>query len=266
MKIVLSVLIAAGLGASGAAWAYPGGTPAYQTDAAPFCASCHSSRSVGALAGAPGGRAEKELAENKHLALIRAGEADYSALEPAQREELARQIAALDAASTVAVDAPEAVAPGATFQVTVAVTGGAGPAVGVALVDADHRWLARPAPSTGWFVAAPPVVTGQDLQGQVEWLSRRPEAAGRNLAYVNVTGISSDASKKEWAKAKVVYTLRAPAVPGTYPLAAAFWYGTEKGSPLGYTTDPIRGKMVRGGFGGHSGRVLFSPVLQIKVE
>ena len=32
--------------------AYPGGTPVYQTDAAPFCASCHSSRSADALAGA----------------------------------------------------------------------------------------------------------------------------------------------------------------------------------------------------------------------
>jgi cytochrome c553 len=27
--------------------AYPGGTPNYQTDAAPFCASCHSSRGSG---------------------------------------------------------------------------------------------------------------------------------------------------------------------------------------------------------------------------
>ena len=133
-------------------------------------------------------------------------------------------------------------------------------------VDADHRWHARPAPSAGWFVVDAPVITGQDFEDQVEWLSRRPEAAGRNLSYVNVAGISSDASKKEWGQAKVVYTLRAPSLPGSYPLAAAYWYGTEKGSPLGYTTDPIRGKMVRGGFGGHSGRVLFTPVLRIKVE
>ena len=32
--------------------AYPGGTPSYQTDIAPFCAACHSSVSVAALAGA----------------------------------------------------------------------------------------------------------------------------------------------------------------------------------------------------------------------
>ena len=32
--------------------AYPGGTPSFQTDAAPYCASCHSSRDAAVLAGA----------------------------------------------------------------------------------------------------------------------------------------------------------------------------------------------------------------------
>ena len=36
-----------------AALAYPGGTPSYQTDVAPFCASCHSSRSADYLAETP---------------------------------------------------------------------------------------------------------------------------------------------------------------------------------------------------------------------
>ena len=39
--------------------AYPGGTPTFQTDAAPFCAGCHASRTVEMLAGAPGGRASR---------------------------------------------------------------------------------------------------------------------------------------------------------------------------------------------------------------
>ncbi len=263
---ITAVAVAALLLAPGAAFAYPGGTPGYQTDAAPFCASCHSSRTEEELAGAPGDRAVKELVENKHLALIRAGEGGYGELTPAQRAELIEHVRALDAASGIQMTAPARVAPGEVFTVTVHVTGGAGPAVGVGLVDAAHRWLARPAASAGWFVAAPPMITGQDFKEQTGWLDRRPEAMGRNLSFVNVTGIASDASKQEWGRAAVVFTLRAPQEPGTYPLAAAYWYGTEKGSPLGYTEDPIRGKLVRGGFGGASGRVLFTPVSRVKVH
>lgn len=255
----------AALALPGVARAYPGGTPGYQTDAAPYCASCHSSRSVEALAGVAGDRAGKELVDAKHLAQIRAGEAGYAELGAAERAQLIAHIEALDAASTVELDAPAKVAPGATFKVTVNVTGGAGPAVGVALVDASHRWLARPAPSAGWRVVEPPAITGQDFKEQTEWLHRRPEALGRNLAFVNVLGIESHADKEEWGRANVVFTLRAPSAPGRYPLAASYWYGTEKASPLGYTVDPIRGKLTRGGFGGASGRVLFTPVRQIEV-
>ena len=56
--------------------AYPGGTPSYQTDAAPFCASCHSSRNVEMLEGA-GERAEKYVAERKHIAVILSGQKGY---------------------------------------------------------------------------------------------------------------------------------------------------------------------------------------------
>ena len=51
---------------------------------------------------------------------------------------------------------PARVAPGGVFEVTVRVTGGAGPVVGVALVDAAHRYHARPAPGVGWHVEGPP--------------------------------------------------------------------------------------------------------------
>jgi cytochrome c553 len=246
--------------------AYPGGTPGFQTDAAPFCASCHSSRSVEMLAGAPGDRATKELAENKHLALILAGEGGYGQLSAEQRNELADHVRALDAASTVTVKAPAKVAPGESFRVTVDVTGGAGPAVGIALVDTAHRWLARPAPGVGWSVVQPPTILGQDFQEQADWLARRPEPLARNLSFVNVTGLRSDAAAGDWARAQVVWTLRAPPEAGSYPLAAAYWYGTEKASPLGIVEDPIRGKLIRGGFAGHSGRILFSEVQRIQVQ
>jgi predicted nucleic acid-binding protein len=248
-----------------AALAYPGGTPNYQTDAAPFCASCHASLEVEALAGA-GERAEKELAERKHISVIVSGQQGYSSLSEADRNTLISQIRALDEASTVVLEAPAAVKAGETFRATVRVTGGAGPAVGVALVDSNHRWYARPAPSAGWSVVATPEITGADGQPRNDWLEKRPDSAGRNLSFVNVGGISSDSALKKWDSATVVFTLRAPDRPGSYPLAAAYWYGTEKSTLLGYTTNAMGQKEVRGGFGGGSGRLLFTTVSQIQVQ
>jgi hypothetical protein len=248
-----------------AAAAYPGGTPDFQTDAAPFCAGCHSSRSADALAGA-GDRAEKEVAENKHLAVVLSGAKGYASLTEIDRHALAEQIRALDEASTVKLAAPATLQPGQSFDVRVDVTGGAGPVVGIALVDRSHRWYARPASSAGWRVVAPPKITGPDGQPQTEWLARRPEGVDRNLSFVNVTKIASDSSTRSWSKASVTFTLRAPDRAGTYPLAAVYLYGTEKSTVLGYTTNPLGQKEPRGGFTGGSGRVLFTPVQMITVK
>ncbi len=248
-----------------AALGYPGGTPSYQTDAAPFCASCHSSRNAEMLEGG-GERAEKYVAERKHIAVILSGQKGYESLSESDRETLADQIRALDEASTVTLAAPASVKPGQTLEVRVDVTGGAGPVVGVALVDRAHRWYARPASSAGWTVAAPPQITGPDGQPQQKWLSKRPEAAGRNLSFVNIEGISSNSATGRWASASVLFTLRAPARPGSYPLAAVYLYGTEKSTVLGYTTDPLGREEVRGGYGGGSGRVLFTEVSTIEVQ
>jgi hypothetical protein len=247
-----------------AAGAYPGGTPSYQTDAAPFCAGCHSSRSVEMLDGA-GERAQKELTERKHISLILSGQKNYESLTEPDRKTLVGQIRALDEASTVKIAAPAQVQAGTTFEVRVDVTGGAGPVVGVALVDRAHRWYARPAPSAGWAVAAPPAIVGPDGQPQDAWLGKRPESAGREVSYVNITAWESNSAAAEWATGSVTFTLRAPAAPGTYPLAAAYLYGTEKSTVLGYTTNAVGWKEPRGGVGGGSGRVLFSDVLQIQV-
>ena len=253
------------LAAPGVSLAYPGGTPSFQTDAAPYCAGCHSSRSDAALAGA-GERAAKEVAERKHLSVLLSGQKGYASLTEADRRALGDQIRALDEASTVTLAAPASLLPGQSFDVRVDVTGGAGPVVGIMLVDRDHRWFARPASSAGWRVIAPPQITGPDGQLQTEWLSRRPEADGRNISYVNVEKIASDSAAKKWSKASVVFTLRAPDHPGVYPLAAVFLYGTEKSSVLGYTTDPVGNKEPRGGLTGGSGRVLFTPVQTITVK
>lgn len=263
-KIALAPVVLA-LCAVGAR-AYPGGTPDFQTDAAPYCASCHSAANAEMLAGAPPDRVEKELAANKHLALISAGEGGYQALTAEERALLIEHVKAVDAATHVKIRALPKVAINGELTVTVDVEGGAGPVVGVALVDTPHRWLARPATGVGWVVAREPQVLGQDFQEQTEWLARRPLSLGRNLAFVNVTGLRSSAVTNEWARAQVIWTLRAPSRPGKYPLVAALFYGTEKASPLGVIADPIRGKTLRGGVSGHSGRILFSTPLTIEVN
>jgi len=261
----IAALGAAVLAAPLAAQAYPGGTPDYQTNVAPFCASCHSSRSSDALEAA-GELAEKEVAERKHIAVILAGDKGYKSLGEADRKTLADQVRALDTASSVSIAAPAKVAAGSTFEITVSVTGGAGPVVGVALVDAAQRWLARPVSAAGFAVVAPPKIVGSDGQPQVDWLAKRPEALDRNLSYVNITGISSDSVAQKWASARVTFTLRAPAKPGSYSLTAAYFYGTEKSTVLGYTENAMGWKEVRGGFGGGSGRILFTSAQNVTVE
>jgi cytochrome c553 len=250
--------------------AYPGGTPDYQTDVAPFCASCHASTDASSLAGAPPERASKELAANKHIAQIRAGAPNtgYQAMSEVDRTLLAQQIEALDAASTVELQAPATLNPGQKFKVTVVVHGGGGPVAGIALVDVDQRWYARPAAAAGWGVMDAPEIRGPDGKLQTKWLEKRPASLGRNLSYVNVEGISSDAAAAAFPSAQVVFTLTAPAVAGTYPLSAAYFYGTELASPLGTKIDPkdpMQRKMPVGGFTGASGRVRFTPVKQIQV-
>jgi hypothetical protein len=265
MKIRALIVFAAVLGFPLTVASYPGGTPNFQTDVAPFCAGCHSSRGPEALAGAED-LAQKEVAERKHIALILSGQQGYASLSETDRRALAEQIRALDEASTVMLAAPAEVIAGQSFQVEVNVTGGAGPVVGVALVDRAHRWYAAPAASAGWSVAEPPRVTGPDGQLQSEWLSKRPESAGRSLSFVNITGVSSNPALQQWGSARVVFTLRAPDRPGSHPLAAAYLYGTEKSTVLGYTTDPSGRKQPRGGLAGASGRVIFSKVMQIQVQ
>jgi len=263
------VLLVAALAAS-VAGAYPGGTPDYQTDVAPFCASCHSSIDASSLAGAPPDRAQKELAANKHLAQIRGGAANtgYQTLSEVDRNLLVQQIEALDQASTVELQAPAMLTPGQTFKVTVIVHGGGGPVAGVALVDTDQRWYARPAPAAGWGMVDAPEIRGTDGKPQTKWLEKRPAALGRNISYVNIEGMSSDAASASFPSAQVIFTLTAPQTSGRYPLSVAYFYGTELASPLGTKIDPkdpLQRKMPVGGFTGASGRVRFTPVKQIAV-
>lgn len=247
--------------------AYPGGTPDFQTDVAPFCAACHSSTSIESLAGA-GVRADKELVAKKHLAAILVGEGPYKDLSPADRKALVAQIEAVDANSKIElVDVPPQVEPGASFNVTVMVSGGAGPVVGVGLVDRAHRWFARPASAVGFEVVGAPTIIGPNDRPQTDWLAARPERFGREITYVNVLGVESDAATGKWSRAKIVYTLRAPMRGGDYPLVGFYLYGTEKATKLGTTINPIsQTELPLGGYGGKSGRVTFTEPVLITVK
>lgn len=250
------------------ALAYPGGTPSFVTDITPFCAACHSSVSADTLVGLPKAQVQAQLAATKHLAQIKSPKPDspYAKLSDAQRAELARAIEALDAAAKVRVVAPESVSLGQTFEVTVESTGGGGPVIGLALVDAAQRFQARPAASAGWFVVEKPVVRGPDGKPQTRFLDGRNPALAPAISYVNVYDLStSDAAQAKWASTSVTWKLRAPAVAGTYPLGAVFFYGMEKGSPHG-SVETAQGRAPVGGIDAAAGRIRFSDVLQIQVK
>ena len=258
----LAALAALGL-ASGAS-AYPGGTPDFQTDVAPYCATCHASTQESDLAGL-GARATAEMPLNKHYAAIRAGSGRYGELPEAERAKLVELLATIDKNSTIKLEAPAQVTPGETFQVTVKVTGGAGPSVGVGLVDRAHRFFARPASALGWEVVGAPTIIGPKGP-QTDWIARRPEREGRSITYVNVEEMTSNADTDKWSRAKIVYTLRAPSEVGDYPIVGAYFYGTETGTALSSWVHPEFGPQPLGGSLGQSGRVKFSKEAMISVK
>ncbi len=246
------------------AMAYPGGTPDFQTDVAPYCAACHSSTAEEDLAGL-GERAKSELATNKHFAQIRAGAGKYGELSVEDRARLIGLLSAVDRNSTITLEYPPQVAPGETFQVTVKVTGGAGPSVGVGLVDRSHRFFARPASALGWEVVGAPTIIGAKGP-QSEWISRRPEREGRNITFVNVDGVSSSAEEDRWSRAKIIFTLKAPDSIGDLPLVGVYFYGTETSTRLSTRMHPDYGAQPLGGTLGKSGRVKFSERAVISIR
>jgi hypothetical protein len=255
--------LSTGMGAGSAA-AYPGGTPDFQTDVGPYCAACHSSTAEEDLSGL-GARATAELPANKHYAEIRAGAGKYAELSKTDRAQLVELLSAVDRNSTISLEFPAQVAPGETFQVTVKVTGGAGPAVGVGLVDRAHRFYARPASALGWTVVGAPTVIGPKGP-QSKWIERRPEREGRNVTFVEVDGVHSSAEEDKWSRAKIIYTLKAPTAPGDYPLVGAYFYGTETGVAMSTRMHPDLGPQPLGGALGKSGRVKFSESAVIAVK
>jgi hypothetical protein len=246
------------------AHAYPNGTEAYVTDAGPFCAGCHSSRQESQLREMPKEHAAQQLADAKHLGQIAKGAPPYAELSPADRSALVEQLRAVDAATTVALDVPKEVKAGAPITATVKAHGGAGPVVGVMLLDTDLRYQARTPAASGWMITAAPNVTGPDGKPQTTFVDKRAAGLPKNINYVMVYGMKGDAVAKTYSDATVAYALQAPAKPGDYTLAAALMYGTEKASPLS-TVKKTGFNLPLAGFAGASGRVLFTELHRITV-
>jgi hypothetical protein len=262
----LAAFVAASVLASTAS-AYPGGTPSYVTDVAPYCAGCHSSASDDQFEGVPPTRASAELAANKHLAKIKSPPADspYAKLSEAERGELLASVQKIDAATTVKVSAPATVKAGQEVEVTVEAHGGSAPVIGLALVDSNQRWQSSPATSRGWLVLEKPKVIGPDGQPQSKFTDGRNPALPPGITYVNVDGITADPAAGKFATVKVSWKLRAPAQAGSVPLAAVMFYGTEISAAHGAVETPY-GKSPRGEFTGSSGRIKFSDVLKVNVQ
>ncbi len=261
-QLGLAALVAVGWAT--ASGAYPGGTPDFQTDVAPYCATCHTSTKESDLSGL-GDRAKAEMPLNKHYAAIRSGSGRYAELEENERARLVEVLATIDKNSTISLEVPAQVPPGETFQATVKVTGGAGPAVGVGLVDRPHRFFAKPASALGWEVVGAPTIIGPKGP-QTDWIARRPERDGRSITYVNVEDMQSNADADKWSRAKIIFTLRAPTEEGDYPIVGAYFYGTETATALSSWVHPEYGPQPLGGTLGKSGRVKFSNAAIISVK
>lgn len=245
------------------AMADPYGPPHAVTDMAPFCASCHSSTSLAQLRDLSSDVAAAETIEGKHLNRIKTDPA-YKDLNPAGRDTLIAAINWMDEQAMVTIKAPSQAKRNGRIEVTVVTKGGAGPVIGVALVDSALRFQARPIGSSGFKVIGPALVVGPDKKVQAQWAERRYRGSDMGLATVMITGIQGDAVAKRVDETRTTWILRAPAEPGAYSIAAAFFYGTEKAHPLGIIMRQGRPEP-RGGIGGAGGRVMFSEVVNISV-
>ena len=248
-----------------AAWGYG----AFQrlphvSDAAPFCAGCHSSINESYHPELPAEAAKNLVYTTRHYKALEEGSfAGYKPLEPDRRKQLLEQAKKMDENSSVKLEASApTVAPGGTITVTVTTTGGIGPVVGVMLVDEPLRYQARPVQGTGWFIAAPPEIVGADGKSQSQWLDRRVNKQQTNLNFALVYDIASDPANNTYATARVSYMLKAPSTPGDYPITAAFLYGTAEANEMksGKYEDPP------GGNGAPSGRLQFSNTLRVRVQ
>jgi hypothetical protein len=265
-RVVRRLIVVLGAGFAFEASGHPGGTPDDLVATGLYCARCHASTAESDLEGL-GERARTDLAENKHLKAVREGAGVYSALPPEERGRIAELLAAVDAHSTVAVEAPAEVAAGATFEVRIELAGGAGPRVAVGLFDRPHRLYARALALQGFEVLGTPRVEGARLHALPAGDGGTAGAPGsKRPTFFDIEGIASSADAQRWASARIVFTLKAPTKAGDYGLVAAYLYGTEKAVEGTTRNDDSRfGPRPLGGVTGASGRIRFSEKRLLRV-
>jgi hypothetical protein len=246
------------------ALADPYGPPHAVTDMAPFCASCHASTSLAQLPDLPPEIAMTETIEEKHLKHIQTSLV-YKDLTSTERQSLLNAVKWADEQATVTIGGPGQAKRNSRIEVTVITRGGAGPVIGLSLVDSVVRFQARPIGSNGFKVLGPPLIIGPDRKAQTDWIDRRMRGSDLGLSTIMIAGIQGDAVTRQVDETSTTWTLRTPPEPGVYGIAAAFYYGTEKTHPLGTVIRNGRPEPKGGPYGG-SGRVMFSTLLKINVN
>lgn len=263
MRIIAPLLSVAWLAAA-VALADPYGPPHAVTDMAPFCASCHASTSLDQMRELPADAAAKETVESKHLNRIKTDPA-YKDLSPEDRDLLIAAVKWVDQYASVKIISPTQARRNSRIDVTVVTRGGAGPVVGVSLVDSTLRFQARSVTSSGFKIIGPALAQGPNGKPQAQWTEQRYRSTDMGLATVMIEGVLGDALAGRVDETRTTWVLRVPPEPGAYTIAAAFFYGTEKGQPMG--TVMYNGlASPRGGSSGASGRIMFSEPVKISVK
>jgi hypothetical protein len=209
--------------------------------------------------------AASQVVESKHYKAIEEGSGPYRDMSPADRQRLLADVKLMDQNASVTVSAPASAHPGQEIQITVNVKGGHG-AVGVFLLESDLRFQGRPLTSDGWVIVGAPKVWGADGKEQTRWVDGRGPGLKKNLNSVIIFDQKADLAERKFPEGRVTWTVRAPQAPGTYTVAVAFHYGTEKASPVGTVTTPAGAILPKGGPGGASGHVMLSRVQTVTVR
>lgn len=265
-RVCLAVLctLACLAGIVGLSTGYPNGPLHYVTDTAPYCGGCHMSLEREAMRGCDEDLISSYMADEIHYREIREGLKDYEKLSAKERKQLLEDVKMMDQHASVTLDIPQTASPGEVITATVTTRGGADPHVGIQLVDIVHRFQGRAVSAAGWEIVGPPKVIGPDGEEQTAWLERRLPDLARNINFVLVFGTEADLSTATFSTTQVIFSLKAPSRPGSYPVAAVFLFGTEKASAVG-RVKKIGNDMPLGGKGGHSGRLLFSTPAIVQV-
>ena len=250
---------------TGSGQGYNGGPLRNVTDLTPHCASCHSSMSKEDMRVEPEAFAASQLVESKHYKAIEEGTGGYKDMSPADRQKLLADVKLIDQNTSLTLTVPSTAKPGQEIEITANLRGGHG-VVGVWLMESDLRFQGRPIQSDGWLVVGAPKVWGADGKEQTKWIDSRGPGLKKNLNAVLVFDQQADLAAKKFPEGKVTWTVQAPHTPGTYTVAAAFQYGTEKASSVGRVTTPAGVIVPRGGPAGASGHIIFSKVATVTVR